>query len=204
MRRYGELYKNQEPSWPHQFCSDCIIATRGYDFREGQRPLRVAPGTPPAHRYDRTCRAPVRVPLHVEHGASFPSVPSLVAGRATRWPSGWDVGRQKHDYEDRDRIKRNFRDVETTTPPLLYSLLVHGRFPSDGEYEQLVWNLEPKRLGGFQIDQQLVFVGNCTGRSPGFSPRRMRSMSEAVARQSSFPSMPYAIKPPLVTKKRYE
>ena len=34
--RYGELYKNQEPSWPHQFCSDCIIATRGYDFREGQ------------------------------------------------------------------------------------------------------------------------------------------------------------------------
>jgi glyoxylase-like metal-dependent hydrolase (beta-lactamase superfamily II) len=21
---------------PHQFCSDCIIATRGYDFREGQ------------------------------------------------------------------------------------------------------------------------------------------------------------------------
>ena len=25
------------PSLPHQFCSDCIIATRGYDFREGQR-----------------------------------------------------------------------------------------------------------------------------------------------------------------------
>src|SRR5260370_28957477 len=35
MLRYGELSKNQEPSWPHQFCSDCIIATRGYDFREG-------------------------------------------------------------------------------------------------------------------------------------------------------------------------
>jgi hypothetical protein len=41
MRRYGEPSKNQEPSWPHQFCSDCIIATRGYDFREGH------PGTPP-------------------------------------------------------------------------------------------------------------------------------------------------------------
>ncbi len=69
-------------------------------------------------------------PLHVEHGVSFPSVPSLVAGRATRWPSGWNVDRQKHDYEDQDRIKRDFRDVETPTPPLLYSLLVHGRSPS--------------------------------------------------------------------------
>jgi hypothetical protein len=36
MRRYGELSKDQEPSLPHEFCSDCIIATRGYDFREGQ------------------------------------------------------------------------------------------------------------------------------------------------------------------------
>jgi len=45
-------------------------------------------------------------------------VPSLLAGRATRWPSGWNVDRQKHDYEDQDRIKRDFRDVETPTPPL--------------------------------------------------------------------------------------
>ena len=36
MRRYGELSKDQEPSLPHQFCSDCIITTGGYDFREGQ------------------------------------------------------------------------------------------------------------------------------------------------------------------------
>jgi hypothetical protein len=69
-------------------------------------------------------------PPHVEHGASFPSVAFLVAGRATRWPSGWNVDRQKHDYEDQDRIKRDFRDVEAPTPPLLYSLLVHGRSPS--------------------------------------------------------------------------
>src|SRR5262249_25758686 len=34
---------------------------------------------------------------HVQHGASFPSVASLVAGRVTRWPSGWNVDRQKHD-----------------------------------------------------------------------------------------------------------
>jgi hypothetical protein len=36
MRPYGELSKDQEPLLPRQFCSDCIIATRGYDFREGQ------------------------------------------------------------------------------------------------------------------------------------------------------------------------
>jgi hypothetical protein len=69
-------------------------------------------------------------PLHVQLGASFPSVPSLIAGRATRWPSGRNVDRQKHDYEDQDRIKHDFRDVETQTPPLLYSVLVHGRSPS--------------------------------------------------------------------------
>src|SRR5713226_10170553 len=50
--------------------------------------------------------------------------------RVTRWPSGWNVDRQKHDYEDQDRVKRDFRNVETPTPPLLYSLLVHGRPPS--------------------------------------------------------------------------
>src|SRR5258708_27003299 len=37
MRRYGEPSKDQERLLPHQFCSDCIIATRGYDFREGHR-----------------------------------------------------------------------------------------------------------------------------------------------------------------------
>jgi hypothetical protein len=35
-------------------------------------------------------------PPHVEHGASFPSVASLVAGRHA-WPSGWNVDRQKQD-----------------------------------------------------------------------------------------------------------
>jgi hypothetical protein len=92
------------------------------------RPLRVAPGTPPDT--DTIEPAGVRVPLHVEHGASFPSVPSLVAGRATRWRSGRNVDRQKRDCDNGDRIECDFRDVETSTPPLLYSLLVHGRPPS--------------------------------------------------------------------------
>jgi hypothetical protein len=36
MRRYSEPSKDQERLVPLLFCSDCIIATRGYDFREGQ------------------------------------------------------------------------------------------------------------------------------------------------------------------------
>jgi hypothetical protein len=48
----------------------------------------------------------------------------------TRWPSGWNVDRQKGDDDNHDRIKRDFRDVEAATPALLESLLVHGRSPS--------------------------------------------------------------------------
>ena len=35
MRRYDDPYNDLEPSSPHQSCPDCIIAMRGYDFREG-------------------------------------------------------------------------------------------------------------------------------------------------------------------------
>ena len=44
-------------------------------------------------------------------------------------PSGWNVDRPKHDYEDQNRIKRDFRDVETPTPPLQLAGF-HGRPPS--------------------------------------------------------------------------
>src|SRR5258708_19861626 len=34
--RYDGTSSDLGPSSPHQSCPDCIIATRGYDFREGQ------------------------------------------------------------------------------------------------------------------------------------------------------------------------
>src|SRR5260370_20790777 len=34
--RYDGTSSDLGPSSPHQSCSGCIIATRGYDFREGQ------------------------------------------------------------------------------------------------------------------------------------------------------------------------
>src|SRR6266404_4101040 len=37
MLRYDDLSNDLGPLWSHQSCPDCIIATRGYDFREGQR-----------------------------------------------------------------------------------------------------------------------------------------------------------------------
>ena len=82
--------------------------------------MRIGVAFLPRHR-DRICKC--RYDFDRSRGLR-------VLSRVTRWPSGWNVDRQKHDYEDQDRIKRDFRDVETPTPPLLYSLLVHGRSPS--------------------------------------------------------------------------
>ena len=53
MRRYDELSKDQELLLPRQFCSDCIIATRGYDSREGH----LCVGRPGAARPARRPRA---------------------------------------------------------------------------------------------------------------------------------------------------
>jgi hypothetical protein len=35
--RHLGRYNGPAQSWRHQFCPDCIIATPGYDFQEGQR-----------------------------------------------------------------------------------------------------------------------------------------------------------------------
>src|SRR5947207_4656523 len=49
MRRYDDPYNDLGPSSPHQSCPDCIIATRGYDFREEQRYEEATPGAPKDH-----------------------------------------------------------------------------------------------------------------------------------------------------------
>jgi len=36
-------------------------------------------------------------------------------------------------------------------------------------------DIEPERLGGFEIDDERVFVRPLDGRSPGFTPLKMRS-----------------------------
>jgi hypothetical protein len=60
--RIGEG-RNPDPSSPRQFCPDCIIATPGYDFREGQgavigSPLRVcASDSAAGARADTRCTA---------------------------------------------------------------------------------------------------------------------------------------------------
>ena len=78
MRRYGELSKDQEPLLPHQFCSDCIIATPGYDFREGQ----VCPGRTRIVLNSRRGARPLQV-----YEASIPPAPK----RTTVAPPQWRV-----------------------------------------------------------------------------------------------------------------
>ena len=92
------------------------------------RCVRVAP-----REIRRSSSAVATRPLSLHRRCQPGGQPSaheyVLRNHVARWPSGWNVDRQKRDCEDRDRIKRNFRDVETSTPPLLYSLLVHGRPP---------------------------------------------------------------------------
>src|ERR1700741_2771298 len=60
MRRYDDPYNDLGPSSPHQSCPDCIIAMRGYDFREGQAaPLtRVCEHVRWRGRWTRKLRTP--------------------------------------------------------------------------------------------------------------------------------------------------
>src|SRR5262249_29566482 len=88
------------------------------------RPRRERPRRRAAEKRDELA-AP-----HVQHGASFPSVASLVAARATRGHEGWNIDRQKHDWGPRAQITRASRVCAPHPPPLLYSLFVHGRSPS--------------------------------------------------------------------------
>jgi hypothetical protein len=59
MRRYDELSKDQELLLPRQFCSDCIIATRGYDFREGHPSPDAVPSGQREKTYFRREKTPV-------------------------------------------------------------------------------------------------------------------------------------------------
>ena len=44
-----------------------------------------------------------------------------------------------------------------------------------GAGEQCRWHINSQRLRGLHVDDHLVLIGVCTGRSTGFAPRRMRS-----------------------------
>src|SRR3974390_1455398 len=50
-RRYDELSNRPDPSSSRQFCPDYIIATLGYDLREGQVSLAGLSGHPSAATY---------------------------------------------------------------------------------------------------------------------------------------------------------
>src|SRR6516165_8889245 len=87
--RYDGTSSDLGPSSPRQSCSDCIIATRGYDFREGQEHEE----TRPFHESGRS-----RVRLHVEATPRRPSewLPCRGSGRRdctpgerrSSWPDG--------------------------------------------------------------------------------------------------------------------
>jgi hypothetical protein len=65
-----------------------------------------------------------------------------------------------------------------------HSITSSARASSDGGTSR------PSALAVLRFTVISNFVGNCTGRSPGFSPRRMRSTYEAARRTRSTGSTP--------------
>lgn len=63
---------------------------------------------------------------------------------------------------------RNYKRVGATTPFCLFDHLV-------GEGKHGGRDVEPNRLGGFEIEDQFKLGRQLYGRSRGFSPRKMRS-----------------------------
>jgi hypothetical protein len=89
MPRYDEPFSDPELSSPHQSCPDCIIATRGYDFWEGQvqldfsRSLNVERNRTD-DRFDRALLYATHVHGgQVRKGTSTPYVAHLLAVTAT-------------------------------------------------------------------------------------------------------------------------
>src|SRR5271166_7004864 len=74
-RRCDEPSNALGPSPSYPSCQDCIIATRGYDFREGQEFVRPSPeflspcshrpASPPPHRREIVCQSDAAVFLAI-------------------------------------------------------------------------------------------------------------------------------------------
>src|SRR5262249_12406387 len=60
---------------------------------------------------------------------------------------------------------------------------------------------KPSALAVLRLITSSYFVGNCTGKSPGFSPFRTRSTYDAARRNRSILLAPYDIRPPSAVKK---
>ena len=111
MRPYGELSKDQEPLLPHQFCSDCIIATRGYDFREGQ-PCQLANDEERRGRYRSAAES---------LGTAFQCV--------LKKPNIGSVGHYSHNIVHRRALHiEQFLDFHVSVPALLQEIALLNDF----------------------------------------------------------------------------
>src|SRR5262249_16324023 len=60
----------------------------------------------------------------------------------------------------------------------------------------------PSALAVLRLTLSSNVVGACTGRSPGFSPRRTRSTYDAASRYDAILLIPYDINPPVAANTR--
>src|SRR5262252_6848387 len=115
--------------------SECLLAYSGLRFPSSTYFMATSTScgsfcakTLQLYAFRRGAPMPLLVQKRGSRGAEIP-VPAhggvRILSRVTRRPSGWNVDRHQRDDDDQERIKRDFRDVETPTSPHLYSLLVH-------------------------------------------------------------------------------
>src|SRR5262249_23480281 len=98
------------------------------------------------------------------------------------------VGRHKHADAPhplallrarRERPRRRAAEERDEVAPLNHSITSSARSIIDGGMAR------PSAVAVLRFTTISNLVGNCTGRSPGFSPRRMRSTYEAARRGKS-------------------
>jgi hypothetical protein len=100
MLRCDDLSNDLGPLWSHQSCPDCIIATRGYDFREGQGSVES-----------------------VSRLSSFGTCFRNWVPRAMRWPSSrgriwsWSASHRPYRGADREEVDEHGGLCSAKNPP---------------------------------------------------------------------------------------
>src|SRR5262249_9980974 len=109
-------------------------------------------------------------------------------------PDNWSLPRLLRACRERPRGRRADEQCDELAP--LHSITSSAMASSLSG----IWR--PSALAVLILTISSYFVGDCTGKSAGFSPRKMRSTYEPVRRKMSDGSGPYEIRLPSNTNCR--
>ncbi len=95
---------------------------------------------------------------------------------------GWAIGRNvridtRWATTDAAEIRSHAAELAALAPDVIlaHAATTVGPLPQATRTVPIVFPAKAQRLGGLEVDRSSYLLGACTGRSPGFSPFRMRS-----------------------------